>query len=227
MGDPDYCETKCPICTRARQGNRLARFVQAIEMLVTFGGCPHGRARQKKYGVKPNEPLPSNCPSDDRTATLETILADIRSCASKRVKEGFEDEEAIIQALTDQCEDEYNRNDLRPHIARITRELLQEHLHAQADWPASTDCDKLDTAFDRLEQQGIVARQNFTCCQNCGHTEIDDEITKALNVREVKGYVFYHMQDTENAAEDGLLYLAYGSLTGEDEDFISRCSQPS
>jgi hypothetical protein len=58
MADPDYCEKKCPICTRARQGNRLARFVQSIEMLVTFGGCPHGRARQRKYGVRPNEPLP-------------------------------------------------------------------------------------------------------------------------------------------------------------------------
>jgi hypothetical protein len=58
MGDPDFCEKKCPICTRARQGNHLARFVQAIEMLVTFGGCPHGRARQRKYGVRPNEPLP-------------------------------------------------------------------------------------------------------------------------------------------------------------------------
>ena len=44
MGDPDYCEKKCPVCTRARAGNRLARFVQTIELLVTFGGCPHGRA---------------------------------------------------------------------------------------------------------------------------------------------------------------------------------------
>lgn len=42
MGDPDYCEKKCPVCTRARAGNRLARFVQTIELLVTFGGCPHG-----------------------------------------------------------------------------------------------------------------------------------------------------------------------------------------
>ena len=63
MGDPDFCEKKCPICTRARQpertvGNCLARFVQSLEMLVTFGGCPHGRARQRKYGVRPNEPLP-------------------------------------------------------------------------------------------------------------------------------------------------------------------------
>ena len=58
MGDPDFCEKKCPICTRAREGNRFARFVQAVEMLVTFGGCPHGRARQRKYGVRPNEPIP-------------------------------------------------------------------------------------------------------------------------------------------------------------------------
>ena len=58
MGDPKFCEKKCPICTRARQGNRFAQFLQTVEMFVTFGGCPHGRARQRKYGVRPNEPLP-------------------------------------------------------------------------------------------------------------------------------------------------------------------------
>jgi hypothetical protein len=68
MGDPDYCEKKCPICTRARGGNRLAKFIQAIELLVTFGGCPHGRARQQKYGVRPNEPLPVK--SDGPPATM-------------------------------------------------------------------------------------------------------------------------------------------------------------
>ena len=46
------------ICTRARRGNRFARFLQAIEMWVTFGGCPWGRARAKKYGVPPNEVAP-------------------------------------------------------------------------------------------------------------------------------------------------------------------------
>jgi len=56
--DPDFCEHRCPICTRARKGNRLARLLQAVEMLVTFGGCPWGRARERKYGVKPNEPVP-------------------------------------------------------------------------------------------------------------------------------------------------------------------------
>ena len=59
MADPDYCENKCPICTKARKGNRLAKIVQRIEMLVTFGRCPHGRARRRKYGVRPDEPLPA------------------------------------------------------------------------------------------------------------------------------------------------------------------------
>jgi ribosome modulation factor len=27
-------------------------------MVVTFGGCPWGRARQRKYGVRPNQRLP-------------------------------------------------------------------------------------------------------------------------------------------------------------------------
>jgi hypothetical protein len=59
MFDPEFCEKLCPICTRARQGNRLAQMIQSLEMLITFGGCPWGRARQKKYGVPPTQPIPT------------------------------------------------------------------------------------------------------------------------------------------------------------------------
>jgi len=54
-----FCEKRCPICTRAREGYRVARFIQRIEMAVTLGGCPWGRARQREYGVRPDEPIPS------------------------------------------------------------------------------------------------------------------------------------------------------------------------
>ncbi len=37
--DPEYCESRCPICTRARGGNRIAKMFHSVEMLVTFGGC--------------------------------------------------------------------------------------------------------------------------------------------------------------------------------------------
>jgi hypothetical protein len=62
MFDPDFCEHHCPICTRARNGNKIAQVLQAVEMAVTFGGCPFGRARQRKYGVRPSEPVPLTQP---------------------------------------------------------------------------------------------------------------------------------------------------------------------
>ena len=58
LRDPDFCESRCPVCTNARKGNLLARMVQRIEMIVTFGGCPSGRARRKKYGVGPDQAIP-------------------------------------------------------------------------------------------------------------------------------------------------------------------------
>jgi hypothetical protein len=57
MFNPDFCEKTCPVCTRARKGSSIARWLQKIEMIVTFGGCPWGRARQRKYGVAPDKPL--------------------------------------------------------------------------------------------------------------------------------------------------------------------------
>jgi len=56
---PEFCEKRCPVCTRARKGHRLAGVLVKIEAVLTFGACPWGRARQHKYGVRPDEPLPS------------------------------------------------------------------------------------------------------------------------------------------------------------------------
>jgi hypothetical protein len=58
LTNPDFCESRCPICANARKGNLLARIVQRIEMVVTLGGCPSGRARRKKYGIRPHEAIP-------------------------------------------------------------------------------------------------------------------------------------------------------------------------
>ena len=55
LTDAEFCESHCPVCTNARKGNKIAGFLQRLEMALTGGGCPAGRARQKKYGVKPSE----------------------------------------------------------------------------------------------------------------------------------------------------------------------------
>ncbi len=59
LRDPDYCEYGCPICRGARRGNRLAKIAQKIELVLTGGGCPWGRARREKYGVAPDQPVPN------------------------------------------------------------------------------------------------------------------------------------------------------------------------
>lgn len=66
--DPDFCEKRCPICTRARRGVGWAKALQVVELLVTFGGCPWGRARQQKYGVRPDEQVPPSVQDEPRSS---------------------------------------------------------------------------------------------------------------------------------------------------------------
>ena len=42
--------------------------------------------------------------------------------------------------------------------------------------------------------------------------------------RQVDGYVFYHMQDTESGCASGHLYLAYGA-TSKDPEQVRRVGQ--
>ena len=153
---------------------------------------------------------------------LPPQLLDGHPCVrSQGGQRGLPSEEQIVDGVTEMLEDEHKRSDLRPHVSRITAELIEEHRRDQTTWTTPTDCDKLDTAFANLEQQGIVARQNFACCQNCGHAEIGAEIENARKIRKIKGYTFYHMQDTESASETGTLWLAYGSLSGKEDDSLT------
>ena len=59
----------------------------------------------------------------------------------------------------------------------------------------------LTKAFKDLRKHGYFARQNFTCCQSCGWSEVpEDKADKA---------VFYHNQDHHSYKEGGDLYLAW------------------
>lgn len=129
------------------------------------------------------------------------------------VKMGYASREEIIESVQDVfTEAVEDRQELRRQAVRLTDILLAEHLAAQRTWDHVTDCDKLDEVFAELDRMGIVARQNWTCCQTCGHTEIAYETGKTSVHRRVRGYVFFHHQDAEHVAAAGLLYLAYGSV---------------
>jgi hypothetical protein len=128
----------------------------------------------------------------------------LRERARARVAQGFDRQDEIVASLLDELRDEpVDPRDVEAAVA----EAMAAHRAAQAEWPIPTDCDRLDRAFAQLEASGIVARQNWTCCQTCGHAEMGDELDERA-----QGYVFFHMQDTESAVEGDGLYLAYGSI---------------
>jgi hypothetical protein len=149
------------------------------------------------------QPVPAPAPE---AAAETTVLA------ARYLQEGYLSFDDMVVALQDMSEAD-------PPITKDqAREILtpmwREHVAAQADWGV-TDCDRLTVAFAELDAGGIVAREHFACCQNCGTSEIWGKAGP-----DHRGYVFFHMQDTETAG-DGVLYLAYGSRSNLTEETIA------
>ena len=164
---------------------------------------------------KPSESPGPQSPSE--AAAGKEVEAFIR----EKVVEGFFDRDTIVQYAVEIAEDENASTSLVERIPQMVDEALESHSRDQARWPSVTDCDRLDRAFQELEQRGIVARQNFACCQTCGNSEIGEPIAEARKKGPVKGYVYYHEQDTERAGSGQELYLASGSVGGTEEDALA------
>lgn len=149
----------------------------------------------------------------DTPALPPQIREQAATLIDQHVAAGFAAEDQIIEGTLDYLEgQEFDFDALEAYVVQATRAALAAHCAAQQCWPPETDCDRLDAAFARLEAEGIVARQHFTCCQSDGHSEIWGEIRAAQKARPVIGYVFYHEQDTESVMETGKLYLAFGAV---------------
>ena len=124
---------------------------------------------------------------------------------------------APLDEIVDDTVDVFADTTADPDALRIAAHAVAEqaysaHVRAQADWPDTTDCDRLDAAFAELEEAGIIARQNFSCCGTCGAAEIHDEIDLAEQAgRPARGFTFFHIQDTEHAVGGESLYLSYGA----------------
>jgi Domain of unknown function (DUF6891) len=128
---------------------------------------------------------------------------------------------AIVDEIVDEAVEVFGDTTPDPAALRVAAhavadQSLAAHIKAQADWPATTDCDRLDAAFAELNEVGIVARQNFSCCGTCGAQEIHDEIDLAeQSGRPPRGFTFFHIQDTEHVVSGEMLYLSYGAADSD------------
>ncbi len=128
------------------------------------------------------------------------------------MRAGFDPAEEIVTLAVEIVAEGADTGTVRAVAVHLTDSLLAAHAREQTSWPSPTDPEKLDAGFAALEKQGIVCRQNFSCCGSCGAGEIVEEMEQVQEAgATVRGYAFYHEQDTENATEGNGLYLNYGT----------------
>ncbi|MEU9824011.1 DUF6891 domain-containing protein [Micromonospora chersina] len=157
--------------------------------------------------------------TDDAMAALDRadvpegddLLDQIRAFVRRQVALAELPAAAIVAETVEYLDDAAEENRVAELAWAAVAEELTAHLADQEAWPEVTDSDRLTAAFRALDAAGIVARESFTCCQNCGAEEIGAEARRGLKPR---GYTFYHRQDAERGVEGSGLWLAYGSFEG-------------
>ncbi|MEU7427534.1 hypothetical protein [Streptomyces sp. NPDC040750] len=100
----------------------------------------------------------------------------------------------------------------REQAIALADRMWLERVAEQAEWQGETDPERLTRAFAALRGSGITARENFTCCRNCGQAEIGGESDP-----DARGFVYFHTQCTDSAAAGQGLTLLYGGFDGSPE----------
>lgn len=164
----------------------------------------------------------AGAPSRRADQTETDSLEEFRSYIAREIAAGYTSPEEALQSAIDVMSDDLDADIMNLNGQRMLTEEMAAHIERQGHWPEITDCDRLDLAFAALESKGIVSRQNFSCCGTCGSGEIWDEIDTVNSMGiEVRGYTFFHQQDTESAVEGGGLYLNYGSVEEGNEATVT------
>ncbi|MFE5604652.1 DUF6891 domain-containing protein [Streptomyces coelicoflavus] len=142
----------------------------------------------------------------------------VRQQVERRVREqlrcGYDSRRTLSEIAEDYLVGgEYGERPVSPAQARrLVDRLWLERLAEQQTWgEETTDPDRLTRVFEVLDAAGVTARENFACCRGCGTAEIGAEREGA------RGFVFFHRQSTEAAAEGHGLMLHYGGFDGSEE----------
>ncbi|BAU53038.1 DUF6891 domain-containing protein [Mucilaginibacter gotjawali] len=106
-------------------------------------------------------------------------------------------------------------------VSKINRTYAQA-FNAQVQWPTVTAFDRLAKAFDKLNQNHIIALHNQGMTKEDGVddcTELHNKLKKK-GIR-TRGYCFYHGQDLDRVIEDKNLYLAFGDFDDNDRKGVA------
>jgi hypothetical protein len=151
--------------------------------------------------------------ADDTVVTADAANLDdeIRAFVRQQVAMAELPAAAIVAETVEYLDGEAAPDLIEELAWAVVAEELTAHLADQESWPEVTDSDRLTAAFRALSAAGIVARENFACCQNCGVGEIGAEARRGV---EPRGYTFYHRQDAERGVDGSGVWISYGVFEG-------------
>ncbi|MEU9643406.1 hypothetical protein [Streptomyces sp. NPDC048188] len=153
-------------------------------------------------------------PREDVPELPDEVRRQTERLIRERLRCGYDTRKVLVEIAEEHLVGgEYGERPVsRDQAWQLVDRLWLERVAEQESWGGeSTDPDRLTRVFEALDGAGITARENFTCCRGCGTAEIGAER------RGARGFVFFHRQSTEAAAEGHGLMLHYGGFDGSEE----------
>lgn len=138
--------------------------------------------------------------------------AELEQCVREELVAGYVSRAELAQIAEEYLISEDRRPVSRAQAEALADRLWLERVAEQSTWAGETDPERLTRAFDALQESGITAREHFTCCRNCGQSEIGAE-----GGPDARGFVYFHTQCTDSAAAGRGLTLYYGGFDGSSE----------
>ncbi len=174
----------------ATSGNFFERAAKSLEWLRSLGSRP-----------------PRSLTAEDRTSYEDRLRYEIEAGF-------FSDEE--LHAMVLECGRGVNHQELLELASQLIPKLRAEHDARVAAWPAQTDCDRLDAAFEALHREGIFAQHNVACCRNCSLTELANYLeAKWTQTNAWRGMAFYDNQCTQDAVEGQGLIIYFWAMNSK------------
>lgn len=155
---------------------------------------------------------------------FELVLFDqgLEQAVTTMVRSGFYSTDDIIkffhEIATDDPDAGLNPVTVDDEVLRIANAALAALAKQATAWPEKTDNDKLALAFQRLNEAGVRAVENFGCeASDCG--ELYSEIR---GTPQWQGYCFYHAQDLIRAVLGDHLNIRYSAAKDQPTDDENR-----
>ena len=185
-------------------------------------------------GTTENEPATPTQPMSEESTWNDTSRSDLRDSIRHTILGEVRLGRFTHDDLIDYCREVYIEDecpeDEWPTFVSFAEDHLKEAAAAitkeQAEWPAVTDCDRLDRAEAALREKGILLWQVSPCCDTCTGAELPDRIDEIEKLspgfrEKARGYAFFIDQNmAELLADDAAIsvYLAYGWFSPEDSE---------